>query len=40
MAEGPDALARRWFKEVWVDGDEAAIDRLLHPQALVHGLGT
>lgn len=40
MAEGPDDVARRWFKEVWDDGDESAIDRLMHPQALVHGLGT
>ena len=40
MAEGPEALARRWFKEVWDDGDESAIDRLMHPDALVHGLGT
>jgi predicted SnoaL-like aldol condensation-catalyzing enzyme len=39
MAETPDVLARRWFKEVWDDGDESAIDRLMHPQALVHGLG-
>jgi predicted ester cyclase len=39
MAETPDQLARRWFKEVWDDGDESAIDRLMHPKALVHGLG-
>ena len=39
MAQTPDVLARRWFKEVWDDGDEAAIDRLMHPEALVHGLG-
>jgi predicted SnoaL-like aldol condensation-catalyzing enzyme len=24
---------------VWDEGDEAAIDRLMHPEALVHGLG-
>jgi predicted SnoaL-like aldol condensation-catalyzing enzyme len=40
MGETPDVLARRWFKEVWDDGDESAIDRLMHPQALVHGLGS
>jgi predicted ester cyclase len=39
MVETPDVVARRWFKEVWDDGDESAIDRLMHPDALVHGLG-
>jgi predicted SnoaL-like aldol condensation-catalyzing enzyme len=39
MRETPDVLARRWFSEVWDNGDESAIDRLMHPQALVHGLG-
>ena len=38
--ETPDELARRWFKEVWDEGDESAIDRMMHPQALVHGLGS
>ena len=34
----PDALARQWFKEVWDEGNEAAIDRLMAPDARVHGL--
>jgi len=33
-----EALVRQWFQEVWVQGDESAIDRLLHPDAVVHGL--
>ena len=39
MADTPDVLAKRWFDEVWDEGDESAIDRMMHPQALVHGLG-
>jgi predicted ester cyclase len=35
----PDSLTRQWFQEVWNDGDERAIDRLLSPDAVVHGLG-
>ena len=34
----PDAVARRWFKEVWNEGNESAIDRLMHPDAVAHGL--
>ena len=34
----PDALARQWFKEVWDEGNEAAIDRIMAPDARVHGL--
>ena len=33
-----EALVRRWFDEVWNAGDAAAIDRLLAPDARVHGL--
>ena len=36
----PEELLRAWFDGVWRRGDEAAIDRLLHPQGLVHGLPT
>jgi steroid delta-isomerase-like uncharacterized protein len=39
VADTPDVLAKRWFDEVWNRGDESAITRMLHPQALVHGLG-
>jgi predicted ester cyclase len=38
MSLTPDAIARRWFKEVWNEGNESAIDRLMHPEALAHGL--
>ena len=38
MTVTPDALARQWFKEVWDEGNESAIDRLMHPDAVVHGL--
>jgi steroid delta-isomerase-like uncharacterized protein len=40
MPATPDAVARSWFKEVWNDGNEAAIDRLLAAQAKMHGLPT
>ena len=39
MTPTPDALARAWFDSVWNKLDESAIDRLMHSQALVHGLG-
>lgn len=35
----PDAILRDWFESVWVRGDESAIDRLMDPEAVVHGLG-
>jgi steroid delta-isomerase-like uncharacterized protein len=35
----PDAIVRTWFQEVWDEGREDAIDRLMAPDALVHGLG-
>ena len=34
-----DALARQWFEQVWNQGNEAAIDRMLAPDGRVHGLG-
>jgi hypothetical protein len=37
MTATPDALARQWFKEVWDEGKEEAIDRLLSPDVVVHG---
>jgi len=39
MAQTPDALAREWFDQVWNQLDESAIDRLMHPEGIVHGLG-
>jgi steroid delta-isomerase-like uncharacterized protein len=38
MAPTPDALVRQWFREVWDEGREETIDRLLSPDAVVHGL--
>jgi steroid delta-isomerase-like uncharacterized protein len=34
----PDELIRTWFHEVWDEGREDAIDRLLAKDAKVHGL--
>ena len=39
MSASPDAVMRQWFKEVWNERSEAAIDRLMSPHAKVHGLG-
>jgi steroid delta-isomerase-like uncharacterized protein len=39
MSAENKALIRRWFEEVWNKGREAAIDELLAPRAIVHGLG-
>lgn len=39
MAPKPDDLTRQWFEQVWNQGDESAIDRMLAPDAKVHGLG-
>ena len=39
MSKTPDAVVRAWFKEVWDEGREEAIDRLAHANAIVHGLG-
>src|SRR4030095_10033445 len=33
-----DALIRTWFEEVWNNKNESAIDRIIHPQAIAHGL--
>ena len=39
MSAENKALIRRWFEEVWNKGREAAIDEMLTPRAMVHGLG-
>ena len=39
MEHTPDAVIRRWFRDVWNAGREDAIDRLMSSDALVHGLG-
>jgi len=35
----PDTVARRWFREVWDEGRESAIDELMASDAVAHGLG-
>ncbi len=35
---GRRTLLHEWFEEVWNRGDAAAIDRLLAPDAVIHGL--
>jgi predicted ester cyclase len=39
MSDSPDVVARRWFEEVWEDGNENTITELMHPEAVAHGLG-
>jgi predicted ester cyclase len=34
----PDSVMRAWFEEVWNQGSDAAIDRLMAADAVVHGL--
>ena len=38
MPASPEAVARTWFEEVWNQGSEQAIDRLMAPDAVFHGL--
>ncbi len=40
MALSPVAFTHQWFMEVWNDGDEEAIARLMAPGARFHGLGS
>ena len=39
MPQSPEAVMREWFEQVWNRLDESAIDRMLGPDAIVHGLG-
>jgi predicted ester cyclase len=39
MAQTLEAVVRQWFKEVWDEGREEAIDRLAAPNLIAHGLG-
>ena len=39
MPATPDALTRQWFEEVWNQGREDTIDRLLATDATLHGMG-
>jgi predicted ester cyclase len=38
MSPTPDAVTRQWFKEVWDEGKEEAIDRLMAADSRVFGL--
>ena len=38
MTPTPDVLLRQWFREVWDEGREEAIDRLVAPDSRVFGL--
>jgi predicted ester cyclase len=38
MPQTPEDVIRQWFREVWDEGREEAIDRLMAPDGLVHGL--
>lgn len=38
--ESPETLIRRWFDELWNQGREDTIDKLLAADAIVHGLPT
>ena len=36
MYQSAATIARRWFEEVWNDNRDAAIDELMHPEAVFH----
>src|SRR5947209_1295971 len=40
MYQSAAMIARRWFEEVWNDNRDAAIDELMHPQAVFHMEGS
>ena len=40
MPEAPDVMIRRWFEELWNQGREDTIDRMLAADAKIHGLPT
>jgi steroid delta-isomerase-like uncharacterized protein len=39
MSAENKTVVRRWFEEVWNEGCEGAIDELMAPHAVFHGLG-
>jgi len=39
MSQANKALVHRWFEEVWNKGRESAIDELLAPSGIAHGIG-
>ena len=40
MPATPDSVLRAWFDGLWNRGDEDTIDRLMHADAVFHGLPT
>ena len=38
MPASPGAVVREWFEQLWNRGDQSTIDRLMHPDAVFHGL--
>jgi predicted ester cyclase len=38
MSTTLETLMRDWFENAWDRGDETTIDRLMHPDAVIHGL--
>jgi predicted ester cyclase len=40
MSTTAETLIRQWFEELWNQGREDAIDRLLAPNGIAHGLPT
>jgi steroid delta-isomerase-like uncharacterized protein len=38
MTASPEEFVHAWFQEIWNDGDDTAIDRLMASQAVFHGL--
>jgi hypothetical protein len=39
MQNPENSFTKKWFDEVWNDGNENAIDQMVHPEAKVYGLG-
>jgi predicted ester cyclase len=35
----PKEVIRQWFAQVWNNKDAYAIDRIAHPNCIIHGLG-
>ena len=40
MPATPESILRAWFDGLWNRGDEDTINRLMHPDGLIHGLPT
>ncbi|HXO29009.1 MAG TPA: ester cyclase [Thermoanaerobaculia bacterium] len=38
MTVSPREFVHAWFQQIWNEGDDKAIDRLMAPEAMFHGL--